>query len=67
MQNKKALKTKASASKSKTTLKYDEGGDADKAIEKVLAIGEAMTKKIDEDEEKEAKAPKAVPIGQKLK
>jgi len=33
----------------------------------VLAIGEAMTKKIDEDEEKEAKAPKAVPIGQKLK
>lgn len=30
-----------------------------------MAIGEAMTKKIDEDSEKEA--PKAVPIGEKLK
>lgn len=31
-------------------------------MEKIMAIGEAMTKKLDEDSE-EKEAPKAVPIG----
>jgi hypothetical protein len=56
MSSKQALK------KSKKS-KSDKSDKADKAIEKVMAIGEAMSKKLDDELEEKEAAPKAVPIG----
>lgn len=56
-ENKKSLTKKTKSGKAHNSDK------ASKAIESVMKIGEQMMKKIDEDEEKEAKTPKAVPIG----
>jgi len=54
-------------------IKKSKGGDpvestADKALKRIMKVGEAMEKKIDEDlDDAPAKAPAAVPIGEKMK
>ena len=60
------MSSKQASKKTKKT-KSDKSDKADKAIEKVMAIGEAMSKKLDDELEEKEAAPKAVPIGQKLK
>ena len=59
----KLTENKKSLTKKSKSGKADKSDKASKAIESVMKIGEQMMKKIDEDAEKEAKTPKAVPIG----